>query len=569
MGEFYAGIDLGTTNSVAAVFDTGRPIIVPNALGESMTRSVVAVGQDGYLLVGTPGEDRWLTQPTQGAASFKLKMGTRKEIPLGDLRLTAEELSSRVLGALWGDLQHWAAQREAHVVGVVVSVPAYFGNAQRAATRRACALAGLPLLRLISEPTAAALAYGLQAAPRSSTIVVLDWGGGTFDVSILQVHDGMFQVRSAAGDNHLGGEDVNEVLIAWFASHHRDLPSREQDEALRVRLWREAERVKRALGSVDEVEFALEWNGQRRALTINQTEFTRLLQPLLLRLRAPIQRAWRDARLKHSDVHQVVLAGGATRLRAFQRLVTDMFRKFPAMNIDPDLVVGQGAAVMAAMLGNHELLQEVLLIDNCPYSLGIETARTQHDGSPRAGYSAVIIERNTPLPASREETFHTTVDQQTQVGVEVYQGEARMAADNTYLGRLEVPVPPKPAGEATIQVRFTYDASGILEVLVRQQELQSTHQLVLQSAEDALPEAEVAERLAALAALKTHPRDQQVNQALKARAERLYEELRGPQRERLGVAIDDFDQALAEQAPEIIEVQRKHLAAMVAALQAP
>jgi molecular chaperone HscC len=492
-------------------------------------------------------------------------MGTPGRLRVGARLLRPEEASALVLKSMWGDAVAYLDTQGHTVAGAVVAVPAYFSNAQREAVRLAARLAGIKLVRLVNEPTAAALAYGLHGAPARSTFIVLDLGGGTFDVSILRCHDAMMEVCASAGDNRLGGEDFVEALITLVLEHWTDLPDRQLQPLLQARLWREGERVKRQLGSAERATFSLEWDQQVRQHEVTQAAFAVRVAPLLARMRAPIERALRDAKLRAGDLDQVVLVGGATRMPLVKQLVARMFQRLPAMNIDPDEAVARGAAVLAAMLGNDEALEEMLLIDVCPYSLGTQVVRRQADGQLQAGYSQLLIERNTALPVSREERFYTAYDQQLTVSIDVYQGESRMVADNILLGVLEVPVPPRPAGEVALDVRFTYDASGILEVGVRLPDTGQTRQLVLQSGHEALSDAQVAERLQALAALKVHPRDQQINQALKARAERLYEDLLGDQRRTLGDAIDAFDQALGSQLPARIDPARAKLERLVKA----
>ena len=559
------GIDLGTTNSCVAYSRDGATHMVPNALGEVLTPSAVAIDGQGQVLVGAAAKDIWLGNPGNACMAFKRLMGTRQNVRVGSRLLKPEDASALVLKSMCDDaVTHLAAQGHT-VADAVVTVPAYFSNAQREAVRLAARLAGIRLVRLVNEPTAAALAYGLHGAPARSTFIVLDLGGGTFDVSILRSHDGLMEVCASAGDNRLGGEDFAEALVTIVLEHWADLPDRQVEPLLTARLWREGERVKRQLSSAEQVEFRLEWGGRVRSMQVTAAAFATRVAPLLARLRAPIERALRDAKLLAADLDQVVLVGGATRMPLVRQLVARMFHRLPAMHIDPDEAVARGAAVLAGMLGNDESLEEMLLVDVCPYSLGTQVVRRQADGQWQAGYSQLLIERNTPLPVSREERFYTAHDQQLSVAIDVYQGESRMVADNILLGVVEVPVPPRPAGEVALDVRFTYDPSGILEVRVRLPETGQTRQLVLQRGHETLSDAQVAERLQALDALKVHPRDQQVNQALKARAERLYEDLLGSQRNTLGQAIDDFEQALASQLPARISPARAMLERLVKA----
>jgi molecular chaperone HscC len=547
------GIDLGTTHSLAAIWRDGAPVLIPNALGEVLTPSAVWMDSQGTLLVGRAARDRWLTQPERGAVTFKRYMGTDRRVQVGHQSFRAEELSALVLRSLKEDAERFLGEA---VTEAVITVPAYFSDAQRQATRMAGELAGLRVARLVNEPTAAALAYGLQEAPPESTYLVLDLGGGTFDVSILERFEGVMEVRASAGDNHLGGEDFAYVLIQSLLPQWPQLPPADVTPDLHARLWQEAERVKRTLSLQGMAEFTLQWQDQTYTATVTSDMFARCAEPLLARLRKPIERALRDARLNMNDLDQVVLAGGATRMPMVRQMVARMFGRLPAMNLNPDEVVARGAAVMVGLLQRDEALDEMVMTDVCPYTLGTSVGRTLPDGTRVSGLLSPIIERNTPVPVSREETFVTGADGQTRLLVDVYQGESLKVQDNILLGDVMVQVPAGPAGHEGVSVRFTYDASGILEVQVTVPSTGEVKQLVLQKGAQALSADEVATRLIALAALKVHPRDQQVNQALLARANRVHDELLGQERRWLADRMVQFDGALASQQDDKIAAAR-------------
>ena len=557
------GIDLGTTHSLVSVWQDGHAVLIPNALGETLTPSAVSMGDGDSVLVGRAARDRWLTQPETGAVAFKRHMGSNRVLRLGKRAFRPEELSALVLKSLKADAEAFLGET---VLEAVITVPAYFSDAQRTATRLAGELAGLTVRRLVNEPTAAALAYGLQEAADESTFLVLDLGGGTFDVAILERFEGLMQVRASTGDNFLGGEDFAEVLIQMARKAWPDLPPDYASPALHARLWREAERVKRAFGSTEQAEFALEWDGQSYRQTLRADAFEAACAPLLQRFRRPIERALRDAKLSAASLDQVVLAGGATRMPMIRRLVAKMFGRVPAMNLNPDEVIAQGAAVMAGLVARDVALQEVVMVDVCPYSLGTAVIRNV-DGNKRSGFFDPIIERNTVVPVSRESSYYTAADDQTVVTIEIVQGEARLVKDNILLGEVRVSVPPRPAGEVSVNVRFTYDTSGIFECEVRVAQTGEVQRLVLQGMPNSLTPEEINERLARLAKLKIHPAQQQINLTALARAERLHEELLGSVRREFGTRVLCFESALKGQDPPTIDRERKALEAAMDSLE--
>jgi len=557
------GIDLGTTNSLVSVWQDGQAVLISNALGETLTPSAVSLGNDDTVLVGRAARDRWLTQPETGAVSFKRYMGSNRVLRLGKRAFRPEELSALVLKSLKADAERFLGET---VTEAVITVPAYFSDAQRTATRHAGELAGLTVRRLVNEPTAAALAYGLQEAANESTFLVLDLGGGTFDVAILERFEGLMQVRASTGDNFLGGEDFVAVLIELVRKAWPELPQEYLAPALHARLWREAERVKRALGTAEQEEFTLEWEGKSYRHMLRAEAFETACEPLLQRFRRPIERALRDAKLDASNLDQVVLAGGATRMPMIRRLVAKLFGRMPAMNLNPDEVIACGAAVMAGLVARDKDLQEIVMVDVCPYSLGTAVMRMV-DGTRHSGLFDPIIERNTVVPVSREKSYCTSVDNQPVVTIEILQGEARLVKDNILLGEIQVNVPPRPAGEIDVTVRFTYDASGIFECEVKVPKIGTVERLVLQGMPNSLSPEEIAERLARLASLKIHPVEQQVNITTLARAERLHEELLGSVRREFGTFVLRFEAALQGQELLTIERERKQLEARMDTLE--
>lgn len=549
------GIDLGTTNSLVSVWDGGAAKLVPNALGRMLTPSVVGLDDEGQLVVGDIARERLQTHPHLTTALFKRHMGSAHSTQLGSHSFRPEELSALVLRSLKEDVERAYGEP---VVEAVISVPAYFSDAQRKATRIAGELAGFKVERLINEPTAAALAYGVHQKGDAS-FLVFDLGGGTFDVSVLELFDGVMEVRASAGDNFLGGEDFDDAIVAHVvaALTAQGLPD-PQRPAIRHRLRREAQRVRHALGQQSEARFQLSEDGREWTVALTQERLLEICEPLLERLRAPIERALRDARIKVADLDEVLLVGGTTRMPLVRKLVASLFGRFPAMHLNPDEVIAQGAAVQAALKARDATLEEVVLTDVCPYSLGVEVA-SQVGGQLQNGHYLPIIERNCVVPVSRVKSVQTLLDGQKHVNVRIFQGESRLVANNIFLGELEVEVPPRPAGEVSLDIRFTYDINGLLEAQVDTLLTGQSQSLVIENNPGVMTPEEIAERFSALQALKTHPRDQQVNSALMARLERLYQESLGDLREHVGVLAGHFSAVLERQDEREIREARAEL----------
>jgi molecular chaperone HscC len=541
------GIDLGTTNSAVAYWSDNKAQLIPNSLGDVLTPSAVSLTEEGDVLVGMAARERQSTHPERTATAFKRLMGTNQTVTLGGTDFSPEDLSSLVLASLKRDAEAALGQE---VTGAVITVPAYFNDRQRKATRRAGRLAGLTVERLVNEPTAAALAYGIVDREDREPFLVFDLGGGTFDVSIVEMFDGIVEVRATAGDNRLGGEDFNDLLAEIGREKlalNRPWDDMKQREVLRVA----AERCRRSLSEADHAPFALVWDGRALEAEVTAAEFEAAAAPLIERLRAPVLRAMRDSDVRADAMSEIVLVGGATRMPIVRRAVTRMFSRFPNSGINPDTAVALGAAVQAGLKTRDVDLAEVRLTDVCPYSLGVDVMERDSAGRPRDGIFAPIIERNTVLPTSRVHRFQTSHDQQKLVEFGIYQGEARLVAGNIELGRVSVPVPVRRAGEVEIDCRFTYDVSGLLEVDVEVAGTGITEQLVIYD-EETESEEKLAERRQALAALKVHPRDQDANRALLSRAERCYEGFLGERREFVGRLIAHFEAALATQDPRVI-----------------
>ncbi len=453
------GIDLGTTNSVVAVMEGGEPVVIPNSEGSRLTPSVVAFTKNGERLVGSTAKRQAIVNPERTIISIKRKMGTSEKREIDDKGYTPEEISAMILQKLKADAEAYLGEK---VSSAVITVPAYFDDAQRTATKNAGEIAGMKVLRIINEPTAAALAYGLDKKS-NETILVFDLGGGTFDVSILEVGEGVFEVKSTAGDTHLGGDDWDEAIVKYIAdefrqSHGIDLT---KDRQALQRLREAGEKAKVELSTVTQTNINLPFitataDGPLHLdTTLTRAKFEDLTRDLLERCRVPFKRAIQDAGLTASDIDEIVLVGGSTRMPMVQDLVRELGGgKEPNKGVNPDEVVAVGAAIQAGVLGGE--VKDVVLLDVTPLSLGIETL---------GGVFTKLIDRNTTIPTRKSQLFSTAEDGQTSVHVKVHQGEREIAAHNKMLGDFQLSgIPPAPRGIPQIEVTFDIDANGIVHV---------------------------------------------------------------------------------------------------------
>jgi molecular chaperone HscC len=555
------GIDLGTTNSAVAVWTEEGPKLVPNAFGGMLTPSVVGLDDDNAVLVGQPARDRLVTFPERTVASFKRWMGSAREVRLGRGRVfRPEELSAFVLKSLKADAEAHLGEA---VDEAVISVPAYFNDIQRKATLDAARLAGLKVERLVNEPTAAALAYGLESR-REGLFLVFDLGGGTFDVSLLESFEGVMEVRATAGDTFLGGDDFTRAIADLIAQRHRiGLDSLSRADL--ARLLRASESLKQALSSAHAAEYEIRIGKDVLTGAVTRDRFEEAARPLLLRLRTPLERAIGDSGKRLADMDAVVLVGGATRMPMVRSLVARLFGQLPLAQVDPDTTVALGAAVQAGLKARHAALEDVVMTDVCPFTLGTAVTQDAHTRDETV-VMLPIIERNSVVPISRSQVLQTLHDNQASVRVQVYQGESRRPENNILIGELVVPVPRGPSGQESVEVRFTYDINGALEVEITALSTGVKERRVFRNASN-LSEAELEKRFAALAEIKVAPREQAANRALLQRAERLYEELLAEQRDRLAFLITRFEHRINDPEERDPDKARSEFAAELDVLE--
>lgn len=549
------GIDLGTTNSLISVFTEEGAKIIPNRMGEKLTPSVVSVDEEGMVYVGEVAKERLALYPDTAAHLFKRTMGSEKKYMLSGKEYTSEELASFILKSLKEDAEHYLGET---VEEVIISVPAYFNEARRRATKRAGELANLRVERIISEPTAAAIAYGLYQAKDDAKFLVFDFGGGTFDISIIELYKNILEVKAVAGDNFLGGENFTDVLEDLFCKEHA-LEKETLSQKEKSQLHKQAEKCKKQFSTDKTAKFTFIHNEKMLESDINMKEYEDACESLLEEIKKPIKRSLADAKIKLSEIDKVVLVGGATKLPIIRRFVAKVFLQMPDISVNPDEAVAIGAAIQGAMKERNKQIKEIILTDVCPFTLGTEVVVQKNDNYYEPGHFFPIIERNTIIPASRTERLFTVRDNQTRITVDVLQGESRYTANNVLLGKLQVTVPKAKAGEEAIDVTYTYDINSLLEVEVLIVSTGERTKKVIKGQDVNMSDEEIEERLKELAYLKVPPREQEENKYLLLKAENLYEQSLGIDREVIEDKIRAFEKVLDTQNPTKISEARKIL----------
>ncbi len=544
------GIDLGTTNSLVAYNSSTGPQIIPNELGDDLTPSAIALTKDEQVLVGRAAKDRLVSDPESGIAFFKRDMGSDKTYSFGGRKWSPIECSALVLQALRTNAERHLQQT---ITSAVISVPAYFNDSQRQATIEAASIAGLSVDRLINEPTAAALAFGYQNPDAEKQVMVFDIGGGTFDITILDIFDNIVEVSASGGISRLGGEDYTEAYLQFLAEKHFV----EIGGSYHHRLRQQTEVIKRRFCS----ESSFKAKFADKEIDASYLDFQNSTSEHTARLKPIVQRALRDAKVNVLDLDDVLLVGGASRMPVIKEFIHEELHQKINNSIDPDRVVALGAAIQAALCHKESSVQDIVLTDVSPHSLGIATAKELSPGKIKDGYFSPIIDRNTTIPCSRSEDFHTLTPKQDQIEIVVYQGEHRRTAENTKLGSFTIKGLHSKNKDSSgqVNVRFTYDMNGLLEVEATRLHDGHKESILIEQRPGALKPGDKQRAIERLAALKIAPEDTLVNRALIERAQRLFEDLQGRERSQLTFFLDQFEAALEEQDKAVIEQTGKLL----------
>ncbi len=525
------GIDLGTTNSLACIYRNGAAELIPNGLNSVQTSSAVSIMEDDAVLVGAGAKERLISCPEATAASFKVFMGTQRALSLSGRSFLPEELSALVLRQLLEDARRYLGE---DVTEAVISVPAYFNDDQRCATKLAAQLAGLTVKRLINEPSAAALYYRYSTNSADGQMMIIDFGGGTLDVSIVECFENIIEIIAIAGDNHLGGDDIDRAIVACFCQEN-GLSQQALAPGLRSELYRQAEAAKIALSDAPSATISLRADGQQYHLTLTHLLLRKLCQPVFDRVRSVIQQAMKN-RNHPALINDVVLVGGSSQLPVFGDFLEEQFGQRPAVAANPEQIVALGVGLCAGMKERAEDLQDLVMTDVCPFSLGVATYNSAQDKTP---HMAFLIQRSSMLPASHQGNFYTLHDNQQSLRFEIYQGEGYYASENLKLGELEVQVPPGAAGQQYASVTFTYDIDGILHVSAKSSGGDIRERLLLNS-RLRFSEEEQQRALERIAQIRLEAQGSQRERLLLEKALRLYQQAIGRQRDALSSLINDI-----------------------------
>lgn len=534
------GIDLGTTNSLACVCQEGKAVLIPNALGETLTPSAVSVGESGEICVGAVAKERLISHPQASAASFKRYMGTNKVFTLAGKDFTPQELSSFVLRQLKEDAERFLGEE---VTEAVISVPAYFNDNQRYATKEAGRLAGIHVERLVNEPSAAALMASRISGEEEGSYLVFDFGGGTLDVSVVDYFDNVIEIVAVSGDNRLGGDDFDEVIARGFcAHHHMDYDS--LDRQKKASLLRLSEKCKKELTGQDETE--LVWEAEDKRMPMNNLLLAGLGQSLFDRIGQVIDTALRDSARSLDEIDEIVLVGGSSKMPVISLYLQTQLKRKPSMVASPDEVVAMGVGIYAGIKERKQEIRDLVLTDICPFTLGNAVVNYADEENP---IMSAVIERNSVLPCSRTKYYSNSYDNQTFLDIGIYQGEAYYCNDNLKLGAIQMNIQPLKRGENRLKICFTYDINGILEVEVTDctnPESEQTKRKVLVSENLRLSEEEIERRLEVLRTYKLMPRGGIRVKMVMARGERLYSQTLGARRQEIAAMLRQIQEAVAD-----------------------
>lgn len=535
------GIDLGTTNSLVAIYNNDLAEIVPNRFGEHLTPSVVSVLDSMELVIGKSARERLIVSPENTYSAFKRNMGTAKTYEAGMMVFTPTELSAIVLKNICEDAEKSLDEK---IEKVIISVPAYFTDLQRKATMEAAQIAGLNTIGIVNEPTAAALAYHLHESDRERLIAVVDLGGGTYDISILDIYDNVIEVKAVAGDNYLGGEDFDYAIAEFICKkYHLNIDDMSLKDVNRLKYVSEI--LKKGFDTLQEQTYDIQLTALNLSIEMSFDEFSEACLPIIARMKEPVRKALMDAELDFMDIEEVILVGGSTKMPIVKEQVTRLFGRLPLSYLNPDEVVAKGASVYAALRDKNIELSDTVMTDVCPYTLGTETMVKGADGAFQKKFDP-IIERNMTVPISKIQQYVAIDEEQTELRIKIYQGEDPNPDENVYLGEIVHEIQSGSEVDSMTTVRFTYDRNGILEVITNNLRNKEEKRAIMLNS-NTLSEEQIEDCLDKISDLKTHPYKEEENLFLMSKAEKLYDIATGKEKDRIQETLSFYRDALLSQ----------------------